>query len=84
MGKMSREELAAMIKEVICDCLPDVNAANLNDESVINTDAGIDSMGFTLVMCKLEAKLDVKIPQRKWNKLRSLGDVIDAFHDQMR
>ena len=32
-----------------------------------------------LVICKLEALFDVKIPERQWNKLSTLGDVVDAL-----
>jgi acyl carrier protein len=55
----------------------DVNA--LTEDSVINTETAIDSMGFVLVICKLEALFNVKIPERQWAKLQTLGDVADAI-----
>ena len=36
-------------------------------------------MNFILVICKLEALFDVKIPNRQWQKLSTLGDVVDAI-----
>ena len=36
-------------------------------------------MGFVLVICKLEAEFNVKIPERQWSKLMTLGDVVDAI-----
>ncbi|MBR2672065.1 MAG: hypothetical protein IKE27_07675, partial [Oscillospiraceae bacterium] len=30
-------------------------------------------MGFILIICRLEAVFDVKIPNRQWNKLQTLG-----------
>jgi acyl carrier protein len=36
-------------------------------------------MGFILVICKLEAMFDVRIPERQWQKLRTMGDVADAI-----
>ena len=52
--------------------------ADLREDTVVNTETAIDSMGFILVICKLEALFDVKIPQRQWSKLATLGDVADA------
>ena len=36
-------------------------------------------MGFILIICRLEAVFDVKIPNRQWNKLQTLGAVADAI-----
>ena len=36
-------------------------------------------MGFVLIICKLEALFDVRIPERQWQKLLTLGDVADAI-----
>ena len=76
---MSRQEIIDQIKRVILDCFPDMDAEELREDSVINTETAIDSMGFVLVICKLEALFDVKIPERQWNKLSTLGDVVDAL-----
>ena len=66
-------------KKVISDCFPDMDVAALTEDSVINTETAIDSMGFVLVICKLEALFNVKIPERQWSKLQTLGDVADAI-----
>ena len=66
-------------KKVISDCFPYMDVAALTEDSVINTETAIDSMGFVLVICKLEALFNVKIPERQWSKLQTLGDVADAI-----
>lgn len=76
---MSRQEVIEKIKTVIFDCFPDMAGTELNEDSVINTETAIDSMGFVLVICKLEALFDVRIPERQWQKLLTLGDVADAI-----
>ena len=76
---MSRQEIVDQIKRVILDCFPDMDAAELREDSVINTETAIDSMGFVLIICKLEALFNVKIPERQWQKLQTLGDVADAI-----
>lgn len=80
---MTREELSKEIKEVIYECAPELEGMELNEDTVINTDAAIDSMGFTLVICRLEAKYDVKIPNRQWQKLQTFGDVVTAIETRL-
>ena len=67
------------IRQVIRDCVPEMAGAELNEDTVINTETAIDSMGFILVICKLEALFDVRIPERQWQKLSTMGDVADAI-----
>ncbi len=76
---MTREEVLDSIRKVIRDCVPEMVTEELNEDTVINTETAIDSMGFVLVICKLEALFDIKIPERQWAKLSTLGDVADAI-----
>lgn len=76
---MTREEVLEKIRKVIVDCVPEMVPENLNEDTVINTEAAIDSMGFILVICKLEAMFNVRIPERQWQKLATMGDVADAI-----
>ena len=81
---MTREEVVEQIKKVINDCFPDMREVELKEDSVINTETAIDSMGFVLVICKLEALFDVRIPERQWQKLQTLGDVADAIMKRLK
>ena len=76
---MTRQEVLDQTVRVIYDCFPDMKDAELKEDTVINTETAIDSMGFVLVICKLEALFDVRIPERQWKKLQTLGDVVDAI-----
>ena len=76
---MTRQEVLEQTKKVIYDCFPDMKDVELQEDSVINTETAIDSMGFVLVICKLEALFDVRIPERQWKKLQTLGDVVEAI-----
>ena len=76
---MTRQDVIQEIKTVIFNCFPDMKGQELTEDTVINTETAIDSMGFVLVICKLEALFDIKIPERQWAKLSTLGDVADAI-----
>ena len=80
---MTRSEIMEACREIIYESVPELEGRPLEEATVINTDTGIDSMGFTLIMCRLEARFDTKIPDRQWSKLNTLGDVVSAFEKRM-
>jgi acyl carrier protein len=80
---MTRQDVLEKTKRIIFDCFQDMEETGLEENSVINTETAIDSMGFVLVICKLEALFDVKIPERQWKKLQTLGDVVDAIYKRL-
>ena len=80
---MTRQEVLDQTVKIIYDCFPDMKDAVLEEDTVINTETAIDSMGFVLVICKLEALFDVRIPERQWKKLQTLGDVVDAIYKRL-
>ena len=80
---MTRQEILDRTVEVIYECVPDLEGTPLREETVINTDTAIDSMGFTLVICRLEARFNVKIPNRQWARLSTFGDVVTAFEKRI-
>ena len=76
---MTRQEVIDQTRKIIYDSFPDMKDVDLQEDTVINTETAIDSMGFVLVICKLEALFDVRIPERQWKKLQTLGDVVEAI-----
>ena len=76
---MTREEILKKSIKIIYDCVPELEGVELKEDTVVNTDMGMDSMNFILVICKLEAEFDVRIPNRQWSRLSTLGEVIDAI-----
>lgn len=81
---MTRQEVLEQTKRIIYDCFPDLKDVELQEDTVINTETAIDSMGFVLVICKLEALFDVRVPERQWKRLQTLGDVVDAICKRMQ
>ena len=80
---MTRQEVLDNIRTVVYNCYPDMEGQKLEESTVINTETAIDSMGFILIICKLEALFNVRIPERKWQKLQTLGDVVDALYTRL-
>ncbi|MBQ7599044.1 MAG: acyl carrier protein [Clostridia bacterium] len=78
-----RQEIIEKAREITVESLPELEGMEFNEDTVINTDTGIDSMGFTLIICRLEAAFNVKIPNRQWQKLSTFGDVVDAIEKRL-
>ena len=62
---ITRDEILEKVKEVVYECAPELEGTPLEENTVVNTDTGIDSMGFTLIICRLEAIFDIRIPARQ-------------------
>ncbi len=80
---MTREEVLEKTRKIIYDCYPDMAEQEFDENTVVNTDTGIDSMGFILIICKLEALFGIKIPERQWKKMQTLGEVVDAVYSRL-
>ncbi len=81
---MTRDKIAEICREVIYECVPEMEGTPIEEDTVINTDTAIDSMGFTLIICRLEARFGVKIPNRQWTRLFTFGDVVTAIEKRLR
>ncbi len=56
----------------------------ISESSVLNTDTGMDSIRFIYIMTKVETTFGVSIPERKWSKLSTMGDVLDVIEEEMK
>lgn len=74
----TRDEVIAKTKKLIEDNVPDMYGKDLREDTILNAEGNVDSMGFILVLTKLEGFYNVKIPDDEWDSLRTLGDVADA------
>ena len=80
---MQREEIAEKVRTLIRNNQPGFEDADIRDETRINTDAGFDSMTFVYIMCKIEAEFGISIPHRRWDKMVTFGDVVDAIEKEL-
>ena len=69
--------------KIIHDFVPELQDAELTEESTINTDAAMDSMSLILVITKVESAFDVNIPSEDWGKINTLGELVDAVMERL-
>jgi len=66
------EDTIAIIK----DYFPDLTQEKLTMDTVVNTETAVDSLGFVLIISKLEGKYNIRIPDRQITKFITIGDVV--------
>ena len=79
----TREEVLKKSVKIIHDFVPELQDAELTEESTINTDAAMDSMSLILVITKVESAFDVNIPSEDWGKINTLGELVDAVMERL-
>lgn len=82
--KYTRDEMCSKTVKLIHDFIPELQDAELTEDSVINTDTNIDSLSLIMLITKVESTFDVRIPRKEWNKISTLGELLDKVEDQMK
>lgn len=75
---LAREEVLAGTKKIIMDNVPEMVKGELTEDTVLNNETAVDSMGFILVVTKLEGKFNVHIPDDEWGKMSTVCDLVDT------
>lgn len=76
---MTREEIVESVIQVVQQNVPELAQGTMDAGARLNTETNMDSMGFILVMTKLEGMYGVKIPDAEWDRIVSVGDAADAI-----
>lgn len=80
---LTREEIKNKIITILKENLDEWENADIDESSVLNTDVSVDSIRFIYLMTKVEAAFGISVPERKWAKLVTFGDVIDAVQEEI-
>lgn len=73
---MEEKAIYDTVVKLIRDYVPELADKPLSMDTVINTETNIDSMGFVLIISKLEAIYHIRISERQMNRFVTLGDVV--------
>ncbi len=80
---MTREEIKNKLVTILKENLDEWENKEITEDSVLNTDAALDSMRFIYVMTKVESAFGIHVPERKWSKLITLSNVLDAIEEEL-
>lgn len=72
-----QEEIYQKVVALAKRYMPQITAelGEITPESNINID-GFESLNFIMLICEIESAYGVKIPDKAWRKLRTVGDVV--------
>ena len=73
---VQREEVLKRTKQIIQENMPDMfgSVDDMTEKTTLNKQNGnIDSMGFILIITKLEAEFNAEVPDHKWNRLTTFS-----------
>ena len=80
---MTRTEIKNTIVTILKENLDEWENRDIDESSVLNTDVSVDSIRFIYLMTKIEAAFNINVPERKWAKLVTFADVIDAVEEEV-
>lgn len=83
MKKYTRDELREKTIKLIHDFIPELQDAELSEDSVVNTDTNIDSLSLIMLITKVESTFDIRIPRKEWNKISTLGELLDKVEQRL-
>lgn len=78
------DEVKRRTRELIAELLPDVFPENIEDDTVLSAEGNVDSMGFILILTKLEGEFNAYVPDETWGDLRTLDDVARAIVENVQ
>jgi len=73
---MKEKEIIVKIEQILRDNIPGFLEGELSMDTPINSEKGVDSLGFILLMSKIQEEFGFEIPPRKWGKIQTLGDLV--------
>lgn len=78
------QEVKQRARELIAELLPDAFPEKIEDDTVLSAEGNVDSMGFILILTKLEGEFNAYVPDETWGDLRTLDDVAHAIVENVR
>ena len=70
------DKLIAIIKDKI-----NVDASEINENSILLSDLGMNSLDLVQLVCDVEDEFDVDIPDRTIRSFKTVGDVMNFLNE---
>lgn len=78
--QFTKEQIQSNIAKLVKQYIPSLQNEEITRETPINS-KGYESLNYILIICTLESDYCVKIPDKVWMKLDTVGDVVDTVYD---
>ena len=72
--QVTKQEIQDNLTKLVKQYVPSLQNEEINSK-------GYESLNYIYIVCTLESDYNVKIPDKVWMKLRSVGEVVDVVYD---
>jgi len=76
---MTKDEIATAVREIFSDTLK-VEQDKLQPEANLKEDLELDSLDMIEVVCEVEDRFDVQIPEDRIKDITTFGQVVDGLY----
>ena len=76
---MSKEEIAAQVREIFLETLK-IRPEKLLPETNLKDDLALDSLDMIEVVYEMEDRFDVQIPEEKIQEIATFDQIVDGLH----
>jgi acyl carrier protein len=80
---MTREEIAAKVKQIIVDKLT-VDPSEVTEEASFTNDLGADSLDMVDLIMEFEKTFNISIPDEAAEKISTVGEAIDYLAEHVK
>ena len=80
MAQVNKQEIQNKLAGLIKQYIPSLQNEAITSETTINS-KGYESLNYIYIICTLENDYGVKIPDKTWMKLRTVGEVVDVVYN---
>ena len=80
MAQVNKQEIQNKLTGLIKQYIPSLQNEEITSETTINS-KGYESLNYIYIICTLENDYGVKIPDKTWMKLRTVGEVVDVVYN---
>ena len=80
MAQVNKQEIQNKLTGLIKQYIPSLQNEEITRETTINS-KGYESLNYIYIICTLENDYGVKIPDKTWMKLRTVGEVVDVVYN---
>ena len=77
--ELTRDEIKEKVIKLIHNFIPELQDAELDESSIINTDTNIDSLSLIMLITKVESTFNIRIPHKEWTEINTLGELLDKI-----
>ena len=80
----SKEEIKDKLIQIIKENVLEFQEIEIDLDTKINTQKSLDSITFIYIMCKIEEAFEIKISEKKWIKMETVGDILKEIQKSLK